>query len=391
MPVVVGTEWEQISLKFSATGAVGVGDRLWVVGTDGDDLDSPPVLAYTDDGTTWRTVNLAALGIPIKETDKQAAEKPDSVLASVDGELYGVIAAPPQEGVSADGVSTDLWVVTTDGAPDGEVIALEPEETGLDQRVEGPDNFRIDELGGMAGRDGQVHVAAVGLWWLRDGPTAGYKRDYEFAAISLPDTDSWVTYTEDLDDPEDNSFIDLAGIVALDDRFVAVGKRGSEVRFLFSYVSTDGVTWTQSEPDPPLGEWVEVYALAASSERVVAAGLESASFASLYLEGFPVSWWSDDGVEWNRVELPVVEPENETDMRVVPLSAVWTGEQYMLFGSNGPTGREVVAIWTSPDGVEWSVLETEFYPMLRIQDAVMWQGRVVAVGSQEVAYSPRLD
>jgi len=361
--------------------AVVVGDRLWVSGRDLSTTgteESAVVLAFTDDGRTWEFVDLAGLGMPVRVGGRSIDEvQGQSVLANVDGDLYALFSPSPVDGVSADGAIGDMWLVTTVGAADGEVVALGPAETGMDQRIGEPDridpkalqytnysDFRVGALGGITGRDGQIHIAIDGNRWEPYATT-----DSDVTVFTLSGTELANVYNEN---KFGGGFIEYAGIAALGDNYVLVGRRGDRPRVLFSYVTIDGVDWLEAEADPPPGDWVEVLDLASNLNRLVAAGSERPGWGSLRTTDFPVSWWSDDGSEWNRVELPLKESRA---MRAV--GAVWTGSEFVLVGADE---KVTAAIWTSPDGIEWSEMDTENLPEMSFRGAVAWGDRIVMLG-----------
>lgn len=396
---VRGVDWESVDPGFAPFAAAVVGDRLWVSGrnrlTSGSTEESELVLAFTDDGRTWERVDLAALGMPVRVGPLgSAAVYGQSTLANVDEELYGILAPSSVGGVSAEGAPGDMWLVTTAGAADGEVVAFGPAATGMDQRIGEPDridpkalkytnysDFRVNGFGGIAGRDGQIHIAIDGQRWAPKNTT-----DSDVTVFTLLDAELENVYNEN---KFGGGFIEYAGIAALGDNYVLVGRRGGRPRVLFSYVSIDGVDWLEAEAEPPEGEWAEVLDLATNSTRLVAAGSERPSWGDLVTEDFPVSWWSDDGFEWNRVKLPL---QVAVAMRAV--GAVWTGSEFLLVGETGAGRKSIAAIWESSDGVDWSELATAELPQMTSNDVVMWGDRVVVVGTARksgvVAFTPPL-
>jgi hypothetical protein len=387
---VRGVDWEISDVDFRVIDAVVVDDRLWVSGLDG--AETTLVLAFTDDGRAWERVDLAGAGMTVLVGPRGVEEiQGESALAEVDGELFGLFAPSPVEGVSADGVKADMWLVTTLGADNNDVVVVGPTASGIDQRIGEPDridpdalkytnfsDFRVSEIGGIAGRDGRLHIAIDGQRWAPRATT-----DSDFTAFTLSGTQLESVYNEN---KFGGGFIEFAGIAPLGDTFVAVGRRGDRPRVLFSYVTTDGVDWIEAEAEPPAGEWADVVVLAASPMRLVAAGLEGPEFGGPSGEEFPVTWWSDDGAEWNRVELPVVASDGPA-APILPVGAVWAGSEFLVLGSGG---RAVDTIWASPDGIEWSFFDSDNLPELRVQRVLMWRDRVVVVGQRSVAFTPPL-
>jgi len=392
---VRGVDWETVSPGFKPVSAVVVGDRLWVSGRDRSTTgteESTVVLAFTDDGQTWEFVDLAGLGMPVRVGPDGIGEvQGQSVLANVDGDLYALFMPSPVDGVSADGADGDMWLVTTVGAADGEVVALGPTDTGMDQRIGEPNridpkalkytnysDFRVTDFGGITGRNGQIHIAIDGNRWETKATT-----DADVTVFTLSGTELENVYNEN---KFGGGFIEYAGIAALGDNYVLVGRRGDRPRVLFSYVTVDGVDWLEAEADPPDGEWAEVLDLATNFSRLVAAGSERPSWGSLDTTDFPVSWWSDDGSEWNRVELPLKSPR-----AMGAVGAVWTGSEFVLVGADK---KVITAIWLSPDGMEWSELGTGGLPNMTVEDVVMWGDRIVVVGNIRktgtVAFTPPL-
>jgi hypothetical protein len=393
---VRGVDWESVDPGFVATDAVVVGDRLWVSGRDratNGTQESKLILAFTDDGRTWERVDLASLGMPVRVSGRSnGAVQGSSVLANIDGDLYALFSPSAVDRVSADGAKGDMWLVTTAGAADGKVVAFGPAATGMDQRIGEPDridpealkytnysDFRVNGLGGLAGRDGQIHIVIDGQRWAPKNTT-----DSDVTVFTLSGTELENVYNEN---KFGGGFIEYAGIAALGDSYVLVGRRGDRPRVLFSYVTIDGVDWLEAEAEPPEGEWAEVFDLATNSSRLVAAGSERPGWGDPVTEDFPVSWWSDDGFEWNRVELSL---QVTAAMRAV--GAVWTGSGFLLVGENNEVTPSISAIWESPDGIDWSELTTGDLPQMTVADVAVWGDRLVVVGTARksgvIAFTP---
>ncbi len=366
----VGVAWQEERLDLGVSAVAVVGDRLWVAGQD---AAGRLVLVSTTDGRAWTPIDLEALGIAMdSELFAPGSLIGQAALASIDGELVGMLAARPQPGVSVEGVGADLWVVTTAGAADGGVRVMGPEETGLDQRLDGPRNFRITNLGGIAGLDDQVHVVADGQWWIPYETS-----DSDFATMSLLGGDSWTTHSVD---EEPLGFLNFAGVETLDDRVVAVVWRSNKPRRLVSYVTTDGVSWIEGGHPPAEGEWVEVSDVAVGAGRIVAVGSELRSWDAPMSEDFPVAFWSEDGLTWNRVEMP-------GELDTTPGVVVWTGQEFLALGD---ATRRLTTVWTSADGVDWTVATLADSASVWANHIVMWKGRAVLFGGGRVAFSPPL-
>ncbi len=360
--------WTTSQIDFQPASAAAAGDRLWLAGRD---EENEFILAFTLDGSTWERVDLVGLGLPTESTLPSAgAIRHQMVLGSVDDTLYGVFAAPPQQGVSSQGAGADLWLVTS--GVDGAILLQGPDDTGIDQRLDGPKNFRIMDLGYITGENGRVHLFANGQWW------EPYRTDdSDFTAVSFFGSGPWTTFSEDQPPgPE----LRLAGAATLGDVVVAVGLRGNRQAQLLSWVSDDGVTWARGGADAPEGGWIQIEDLAAGGGRFVAVGSERPNADSTPSEGFAVAWWSENGQEWNRVELPPVP----VGSLVLPNGVVWLGSRFIaLAGSQFPE-----AIWTSTDGAQWTLDKADGEYFVPGRDVVKWGDRVVIVGVDWVTVSP---
>ena len=357
-PPTPGEEWQTLDTPFEPVDAVAVGDTLWIAGL----VNEFPVLAASADGLTWTTHDLAALGLPTATTLSQPGDLVRLLsLGSWNGQLSAVVAAPPQPGLSADGVVGDLWVVTTEGAAEGGVRLTPPGESGLDQRLPGAENFRIMELGNAILGTERPTFTAVGQWWVpfKTG-------DADFAAIELGPDGRWSIFSTDLDD---GSFEPAAG-AAFGSGVVTLSATFASDVDLAGYTRTDAGWQASRVPLPPgIGE-AEISGAASAADRVVAVGVVATDFTTGDFR--TAAWTTVDGVTWSMVELPEGVSRSTATARVV-----WTGEVFLVAGNAGP-------LWSSPDGITWTIVGEH-----GTVELAMWNGRVVSAGN-ELEVSPTL-
>lgn len=358
VPPTPGETWQSLATPFEPADAVAVGDTLWIAGL----VNEFPVLASSVDGVDWAQHDLAALGLPTQTTLNQPGDLVRLLsLGSWNGQLYAVAAAPPQPGVSADGVVGDLWVVTTEAAAPGSVRLIPPGESGLDQRLAGPENFRIMELGNAVLGTERPTFTAEGQWWLP------YKTgDSDFAAIELGADGRWTIASTDIDDgafnPADGAAFGT-GVIALSETFAS---------------ETELAAWTRTEAGwqfgrvalPPGITEAAVSGAASSPDTAVFVGVIATDSTSG--DHRTVAWSTVDGVTWSIAELPDGASTSNASARVV-----WTGEAFVVASSAGPA-------WTSPDGTTWSIIGEHGTSHL-----TMWNGRIVSAGN-ELEVSPPL-
>lgn len=357
-PPTPGEEWQTLDTPFEPVDAVAVGDTLWIAGL----VNELPVLASSNDGTTWRQHDLAALGLPTTTTLNVPGDVAKQVsLGSWNGHLYALVAAVPQPGVSADGVAGDLWVVTTEGAADGGVRLIPPGDSGLDQRLPGEQNFRILDFGNAIVGSPRPTFTAVGQWWVpfKTG-------DADFAAIELGADGRWGIASTDLDD---GAFEPAQGAVVGGIPVALSASFTSDVE-LGAYTRTDAGWQTSRVPLPPgIGE-AEISSAASSADRIVAVGIVATDLAASDYR--TAAWTTLDGVTWSMVELPEGASTSNPTGQVV-----WTGEAFLVASSAG-------AVWSSPDGTTWTIVGEHGTVHL-----TMWNGHVVSAGD-ELKVSPPL-
>ncbi|HQZ35889.1 MAG TPA: hypothetical protein PK020_15795 [Ilumatobacteraceae bacterium] len=347
-PAVPGEEWQQLDAPFEPSETVAVGDTLWIAGR----VDDLPVLASSLDGSTWTTYDLVALGLPTQSTLNAAGSLIGQLsLGSWDGYLYALVAVPPQPGASVDDVAGDLWVVTTEGAADGVVRLIAPAESGLDQRLAGPENFRIMDLGNGIEGTPRPTFTAIGQWWQ---PYA--TSDADFAAIELGANGRWAITSEDTDD----GWFESALGAQLDGNAIAISQTFASDQEL--------VTWTRTEAGWQLGRVPlpaginrgSVDSAASAPGRIVAVGAIATDSRSG--DDRFVAWTTTDGVAWSVVELA-----EGTGAAYADISVAWTGQMFVAASSDG-------LVWSSTDGNAWAIIGDD-----SLRNLVGWAGRLVSV------------
>lgn len=358
VPPTPGESWQALATPFVPVDAVAVGDSLWIAGL----VNEFPVLASSVDGVDWVQHDLAALGLPTQTTLNQPGDLVRLLsLGSWNGQLHAVVAAPPQPGVSADGVVGDLWVVTTEAAAPGTVRLIPPAESGLDQRLPGAESFRIIELGGAILGTDRPTFTAVGQWWVpfKTG-------DADFAAIELGADGRWAISSSDLDDGSFDAASGAAfgnGAVALSETFAS---------------DTELAGWTRSDAGwqfgrVPLPAGIAEAAISGAASAPGTAVVVGLIATDLVTGDYRTAAWSTvDGVTWSVAELPEGASTSNASARIV-----WTGDAFFVASSAGPS-------WTSPDGTTWTIVGEHGTSHL-----TMWNGHIVSAGN-ELEVSPPL-
>jgi serine/threonine protein kinase len=204
-----------------------------------------------------------------------------------------------------------------------------------------------------------------------DGPSAFSAADLVWTRVDGGD---------DLGGPGDQGFLRAvatpSGIVGIGYRQIAEGDVDAAV-----WASDDGVIWD-----------------AVTSEALAAAGVQSATGivghgGALVVVGFdeaggdrdPAVWISnDDGVTWERVLLdPGLLGPGDQEMRRV----VEVGDELVAVGydSNASGRTKDMAVWTSPDGLDWLPADTLAFAGPEAQEArtvAVLEDRAVAAGSE---------
>lgn len=338
-PPIVGAEWQEFDTPFSTQDAVTAAGQLWISGS----VDGVPALASTANAVDWDVYDLAALGLPTGTGGRPVGQ---TTIGAWNDDLYAVVAVAPQPGLSADGVMADLWVVTSQGAPAGEVRLLAPSETGLDQRLAGAENFRIMDLGSMIEGTDSPTFTAVGQWWVP------YQTgDEDFAAIELGDDGRWAITSPDLDDASFDEFVgaSLNGVP------VAIGVATDSAQVLATWTRT-GSGWVAARSPLGTGDAV-ITGIDSTGSRLVAVGT---------VDDRPVSWSSSDGISWTISEFPEADQWLGLDVDIV-----WTGTEFIAITSattlDGP-------VWASADGTSWTSVGAHGADRI-----TMWDDRIVAI------------
>ncbi len=145
---------------------------------------------------------------------------------------------------------------------------------------------------------------------------------------------------------------------------------------------TPATSWTETPLSSSEDQVIVVEAIAWSNATFVAAGSHAAPVEGAERWDWPRAlaiWTSPDGVEWRRVQLP-------TEMSQL-CAVASTGGGFAAFGASG----DRLAAWTSIDGATWTQGEVDAAEGLVIGDAALDMCRVVDVGDGLVAFATAVD
>ena len=223
------------------------------------------------------------------------------------------------------------------------------------------------------------------LWDVTTGPDAlvavgfGGPPEAQHAVVwTSADGATWQRVAHDPAVFGDDGGAVMLGVAAGPDGFVAVGAIGSPEMDAAVWTSPDGTTWTRvPDNDAVLGGGgiQSVSAVAWTGDRFVAVGLEDDDAAV---------WISTDGTGWERVADPggmFGGGIGSTAMRAVTTG----GPGLVAVGSGWAVDRPAVVVWTSPDGVAWTRVEHDeavfggLGPPL-VMSVAAGRGGVIAVG-----------
>lgn len=353
-----GEVWQTLDVPFDPVDAVAVGEQLWIARV----ADGVAVFASSDDGGEWEQHDLAALGLPTQNTFPPGDVMWQLTLGSWGGHLYALVAAPPQPGISTDGAGADLWVVTTEGASDGGLRLVAPAESGLDQRLPGPGNYRITALGGPIAGAELPAFTAVGQFWTPRATSAA-----DFAVIELRDAGQWAISNHEFGDGP----FEPAWGATIGGADIAITTTSGANEELATWTRTAADWHASRSPLPPGIDEADITGAASAPGRVVAVGVIAAG--PLLVDARPTAWTTVDGVSWSAVELP----DGATTYNA-GVSVAWTGETFVAASTrSGP-------VWSSPDGHTWAVVGHG-----QARRLVTWADRVVALDGG-LAVSPPL-
>ena len=145
------------------------------------------------------------------------------------------------------------------------------------------------------------------------------------------------------------------------------------------WTSPDGIAWSAIDDDDLQGEgFSNLLAVTAGGPGWVAVG-------DVDMDGGV--WVSEDGYDWVRVEDDDLLAGDRVDVTIYDV-AVWNGDLIAVgaLGIDGGSGErtERGAVWTSPDGLEWTELQDPSFASNRVFEAVSVDpetGTVFALGS----------
>jgi hypothetical protein len=108
--------------------------------------------------------------------------------------------------------------------------------------------------------------------------------------------------------------------------------------------SADGLRWSATKAIGLSG--ATIADVVATNGRIVAVGATVSRSRDSQITALPRAWWSDDGVHWHMVELPVPAGQHGSAVGVV-----WAGDGLWAVGKTDAG----VALWVSDiDGMRWS-------------------------------------
>lgn len=199
----------------------------------------------------------------------------------------------------------------------------------------------------------------------------------------------------------DRTEANVSAVVPYRGGLVAVGSvvDGSD-SVAAAWRSDDGRTWARVSSDSfvpvddPLGQHVAaMVSVTVKDGRLVALGVTTASSAAGGAFR-PAVWTSDDGLDWQRHDLPQQEPVPTAYVNqstsAMPSALVATPHAVLAFltvdGSGDVGGKPRTRMFSSPDGVAWSPIDAPGLdgPGVTLLGAVADRGRAVVFGSEGV-------
>ena len=364
----------------------------------GDTLPDDWSRAYQDpvlDGDLdqqMRAVIATDAGLVAVGVDESGGDHDAAVWTSADGMAWTRV--PHDENIFGGPDNQWMWDVTTGPAglvavgfegppeqlhaavwnsPDGEIWRRVPHDAELFE-VDG----RAAMLGVTAGPDGYVAVGEIGppdidaaVWTSPDGTTWSRVPDNE---VVLGGGGNGVATS-----PYESAIQSMSAVAWTGDRFVAVGLEDDAAAV---WISTDGTRWERvADPAGVFGGGIGSTAMRAvttGGPGLVAVGNGSA------VDRLTVAvWTSPDGVAWTRVEHDEAVFGGLGPPLVMSVAAGRGG--VIAVGFDGePDGVGDVALWTSPDGLTWTRVDTATLRAPHGQygyDVVFHDGKVFVVGT----------
>jgi len=165
------------------------------------------------------------------------------------------------------------------------------------------------------------------------------------------------------------------GLAADGSGFVAVGIRGASPTRAAAWTSPDGLTWSAVPDSPAFANAdgsgnAEMNAVVRTASRFVAVGVEYGGASGQH----GAAWTSTDGISWRRATL--------TDPGDWMRDIVVGGPGLVAVGT-GVGELQRAAIWTSPDGSLWTLVEDgPLFEHAAASAVVAGPGGLVAVGNQ---------
>lgn len=178
-------------------------------------------------------------------------------------------------------------------------------------------------------------------------------------------------------DQEDVQAVQFDDVLSFRTSFVAAaGLRSGGGAFLSSL---DGLEWHIQHGPPGAPALPNPRRLAAGPDGLVAIGMDD--------EGRPVSWYSEDGLDWSNASRTFGEASGSNDLEVTDV--VSTGTGWLAVGREDPRcsigcGLDPVRalVWTSSDGLDWTRVPNEPSRKGGAMTSVTATGAVfIAVGS----------
>jgi hypothetical protein len=204
-----------------------------------------------------------------------------------------------------------------------------------------------------------------------------------------PDGIAWSPVTdEDFQDAD----IHLADVAATSHGFTVVGDEGEDVTTAAVWTSADGLSWTRVPLDEDSSNRASMRALTSSGDQVLAVGIlrdDPAHFAlwsstdatawtltevpvgdlgdndaigivaansGIVVSSYGGVWHSPDGESWSSTSFESLEAEGGCDgdgLQVFDLATA--GTEFTATGYRCESTGMVAAVWTSPDGANWSI------------------------------------
>jgi class 3 adenylate cyclase len=285
------------------------------VGRD-DSSGRPDAAVWTSqDGATW---------------DRQASD----ALSRPGGQgMLGVSVGGPgfvAVGYRGDGASTDAAVWTSEDGREWKAVEGEADLQGAGNQVMNrvaSTSFGLIAVGfeGLGGdRDAAAWASEDGLAWHRAAVLEGHA---------------------------DHGWQEMRSVAAEGQTLVAVGEDGVVGDYDAAvWVSTDGSTWHRQARTPTVlggpGEQL-MTSLVASDDRFVAVG-----WSTVHSDIDAQVWTSEDGRTWSRLSYDEEVFGGDGDQLLWGLEAA--GGDFIAVGRDESGGGSDAAVWTSPDGLEWS-------------------------------------